>query len=337
MKAAWYERKGAAHEVLRVGELPDPAAGPGEVRVRVRVSGANPSDTKQRAGWGAYASMPWPRIIPHNDGAGEIESVGPGVPSERVGQRVWVYEAQRDGRAFGTCAEFVVVPADHAVPLPSGIDYDTGAALGVPAMTAHRCLFHDGPVRGKTVLVQGGAGSVGQSAVQLAKWGGAARVIATTGSDAQAEVARQSGADIVLNYKDPDLVARINDAAGGDRAVDRVVEVAFRQNIGLDAQVLRPGGAVASYFNSNDGATDAVVPYQLLSSNCISIHFVLVYTMGQVAHEDAARDTNAALVAGYLRPRIAARYPLDQVAEAHERIGLGGAGGKILVEIDARD
>lgn len=334
MKAAWYERKGVAAEVLRVGELPDPMPGAGEVRVRVRVSGVNPSDTKQRSGWGAYASMPWPRIIPHNDGAGEIESVGPGVPPERVGQRVWIYEAQRDGRAFGTCAAFVVVPAVNAVPLPEGIDYDTGAALGVPAMTAHRCVFIDGPVRGKTVLVAGGAGSVGQCAVQLARWGGAARVIATAGSDAQAAVARQSGAHVVLNYRDPDLLTRLRDAAGGERAIDRVVEVSFKQNVALDAQVLRPGGSVASYFNSNDGSAEAVVPYQVLSTNCISVHFVLVYTMGPEAHAAAARDTNAALVEGYLQPRIAERFELDRIAEAHERVGLGGAGGKILVEVE---
>jgi len=333
MQAGYYDSKGSARDVLRVGEVPDPVPGAGEVRVRISVSGVNPSDTKQRQGWGAYNTMPWPRIIPHNDGAGTIEAVGPGVDPARIGQRVWVYEAQRDGRAFGTCATFVVIPADHAVALPAGIDDETAAALGVPAMTAHRCLFQDGPVTGKTILVAGGAGSVGQCAVQLAKWGGAARIIATAGSDAQAAVARASGADVVLNYKDADLLAKLRDAAGGERAIDRVIEVAFAQNIALDAAVLRPGGAVASYFNSADGSPDAVVPYQMLSSNCISVHFVLVYTMGPAAHDQAARDTNAALVSGHLRPRIAGRFPLADLAAAHEAVGLGGAGGKVLVSI----
>lgn len=333
MLAGYYERKGAARSVLRVGDVPDPAPGPNEVRVRVRVSGVNPSDTKQREGWGQYSAMPWPLIIPHNDGAGEIEAVGPNVDPARVGERVWVYEAQRDGRALGTCATFVVVPADHAVAVPEGIDDDTAAALGVPAMTAHRCLFIDGPVTGKTVLVAGGAGAVGQCAVQLAKWGGAGRIIATAGSDAQADVARASGADVVLNYRDPDLVAQVRSAAGGDRAIDHVVEVAFSQNIDLDAAVLKPGGSVASYFNGPDGAPTAAVPYQTLSSMCITVHFVLVYTMGQAAHDQAARDINAALTAGVLRPRIAQRFPLAELAAAHEAVGLNGRGGKVLVTI----
>lgn len=333
MRAGYYESKGSARDVLRVGELPDPVAGPGEVRVRVSVSGVNPSDTKQRQGWGAYAAMPWPRIIPHNDGAGTIESVGPGIDPARIGERVWIYEAQRDGRALGTCAELVVVPADHAVPLPAEIDDDTAAALGVPAMTAHRCLFQDGPVAGKTILVAGGAGSVGQCAVQLAKWGGAARIIATAGSPAQAAVAHAAGAEVVLNYNDPDLAAKLREAAGGERAIDRVIEVAFARNVALDAAVLRPGGAIASYFNSNDGAADAVVPYQALAAHCITVHFVLVYTMGPAAHAQAAADTNAALVSGHLRPRIARRFALDALVAAHEAVGLGGAGGKVLVTI----
>ncbi|HVY17982.1 MAG TPA: NADPH:quinone reductase [Rhodopila sp.] len=333
MLAGYYERKGSAHGVLRVGEVPDPIPGPNEVRVRVRVSGVNPSDTKQREGWGQYASMPWPRIIPHNDGAGMVEAVGPGVDPARIGERVWVYEAQRDGRALGTCATYVVVPADHAVRLPEGIDDDTAAALGVPAMTAHRCLFIGGPVAGKTVLVAGGAGAVGQCAVQLARWGGAGRIIATAGSDAQAAVARASGADDVLNYRDPDLVARLRAAVGGDRAIDHIVEVSFSQNIDLDAAVLKPGGSIASYFNGPDGAPTATVPYAVLSSMCITVYFVLVYTMGRTAHDQAACDINAALTAGMLRPRIAQRFPLTELVAAHEAVGLNGRGGKVLVAI----
>jgi NADPH:quinone reductase len=333
MLAAFYERKGDARDVLQFGDVPPPQPGPNEVRVRIHVSGVNPSDTKQRQGWGAYAAMPWPRIIPHNDGAGVIDAVGPGVDAARMGQRVWVYEAQRDGRCFGTCAQSVVIPADHAVALPESIDFRLGATLGVPAMTAHRCLFQDGPVTGKTILVAGGAGSVGQCAVQLARWGGAGRIIATTGSHAQAAVAKASGADVVLNYNDADLADQIHQAADGERSVDRVVEVAFARNVALDAAVLKPGGAIASYFNGNDGSPTATVPYQALSSMCISVHFVLVYTMGPAAHAAAAADTNAALEAGLLRPRIAHEYALSDVVAAHERVGLGGAGGKVLVSV----
>src|SRR5262245_21403278 len=191
MRAAWYERKGAAREVLQVSEMPIPEPGPGEVRVRVAVSGINPSDTKGRGIWRGQTEMPYPRIIPHQDGSGVIDAVGAQVLASRVGERVWIYEAQR-GRAFGTAAAYVVVPSSHAVHLPEEVSFVDAACLGVPAMTAHRCLFADGPIAGKTVLVTGAAGGVGQYAVQLAKWGGAT-VLATVSSDEKAEQARTIG------------------------------------------------------------------------------------------------------------------------------------------------
>jgi acetyl-CoA acetyltransferase len=167
MRVVWYERKGPAREVLQHGELPTPEPGAGEVRVRVHASGINPSDTKNRSGWGGNTAMPFPRVIPHQDGAGVIDAVGAGVPAARVGERVWVYEAQL-GRPFGTAAEWVVVPAEKAVRLPAGTDFAAGACLGVPAMTAHYAVFADGPVQGQTILVTGGAGAVGNYAVQWA-------------------------------------------------------------------------------------------------------------------------------------------------------------------------
>ena len=187
MKAIWFERKGPAREVLVHGEMPTPEPGAGEVRVRLRVSGVNPTDTKTRGGWLGNTAMPFPRMITGQDGAGVIDRVGPGVAAAREGERVWVYEAYL-GRAFGTLAEFVVVPARNAVRLPDSIDDDTGAGLGVPALTAHRCLFIDGPIHGRTVLVQGGGGGVGHAAIQLARWAGA-RVIATVSREAQQDAA----------------------------------------------------------------------------------------------------------------------------------------------------
>ena len=177
MKAAYYEKKGPAAKVLMIGDQPEPQPSAGEVRVKVQVSGINPTDTKLRGGWDGVKDMPFPRIIPHQDGAGVIDRVGAGVPPSRVGERVWIYEAQR-GRAFGTCAEYVAVPADNAVALPESASFETGACLGIAGMTAHRCLFQDGGIQGQAVLVAGGAGAVGQAAIQLAKWAGA-RVVAT--------------------------------------------------------------------------------------------------------------------------------------------------------------
>src|SRR5215216_6647097 len=213
MRAAWYERKGAAREVLQVSELPIPEPGLGEVRVRVAVSGINPSDTKGRTGWRGQTDMPFSQIIPHQDGSGTIDAVGADVPASHVGEQVWIYEAQR-GRAFGTGAEYVVVPTSNAVRLPEGASFVDAACLGVPAMTAHRCLFADGPIARKTVLVTGAAGGVGQYAVQLAKWGGAT-VIATVSSAEKAEQARAIGADHVINYRDEDVVARVQETTGG--------------------------------------------------------------------------------------------------------------------------
>src|SRR5580692_720206 len=191
MKAVWFEKKGAARDVLVYGEMADPAPDAGQVRVRVHVSGMNPSDTKTRGGFGGNTAMEFPRIVPGQDGAGVIDRVGPGVSESRIGERVWIYEAYR-GRPFGTAAEYVVVPSHHAVKLPDSIDFDTGAGLGVPAMTSHRCLFADGGIQGKTLLVHGGGGGVGNAAIQLARWAGA-RVITTISRPEQETAARGAG------------------------------------------------------------------------------------------------------------------------------------------------
>ena len=250
MRAAYYESKGGP-SVLRVGEVADVAPGPGEVRVRIAASAVNPSDTKAREGWGGASDMPFARVVPHNDGAGTIEAVGPGVPETRIGERVWVFEAQRDGRAFGTAAAFCTVPSRNAVTLPEGVSFEAGASLGVPGMTAHRLVFGGGGVQGRTVLVQGGAGSVGHLAVQLARWGGA-RVLATVGSDEQAAVARDCGAAFVANYKTDDVPARVADWLGAAGAVDLVVDVAFLANLDANVALLRPNGAIATYSISAD-------------------------------------------------------------------------------------
>ena len=255
MRAAWYERKGAAREVLQVGQMAVPEPGPGEVRVRVSVSGVNPSDTKGRGALIGTSAMPFPRIVPHQDGAGVIDAVGADVPPSRVGERVWLYEAQR-GRPFGTAAEYVVVPGSNAVRLPDAVSFADGACLGVPAMTAHRCIFADGPVAGQVVLVTGAVGGVGQYVVQLAKWGGAT-VIATVSSAEKAELARSIGADHVVNYRDEDVAARVQAITGG-AGVDRIVEVAFGANLAVSLQVLKTNGVIATY--SSDAEPDAVDP-----------------------------------------------------------------------------
>jgi len=328
MRAAWYERKGPAREVLQLGELPTPEPGPGEVRVRVHVSGVNPSDTKNRAGWQGNLAMPFPRIIPHQDGAGVIDAVGEGVAAARVGERVWVYEAQL-GRPFGTAAEYVVVPSEQAVPLPPDVDLAVGACLGVPAMTAHYCVYADGPVAGQTVLVTGGAGAVGHYAVQWAKLGGA-HVLATVSSDEKAAVARAAGADVVLNYRTEDVAARLHELTGG-AGVDRVVEVAFGANLPVTQAVLKPNGVVAAY--SSDAEPQPRLPFRAFLQKNAVLRTVLVYVMPRAAHEAAVRDITAALKAGTLRHVIGRRLPLTEIATAHEAVEQGAVVGKVLVDI----
>lgn len=328
MKAVWFERKGPARDVLVAGEMPDPVPDAGHVRVRVHVSGVNPSDTKTRGGFGRNMTMEFPRIIPGQDGAGVIDRVGPGVPESRIGERVWVYEAYR-GRPFGTAADYVIVPSQQAVRLPDAIDFDTGAGLGVPAMTAHRCLFADGSLHGRTVLVQGGGGGVGNAAVQLARWAGA-RVIATVSRPQQEAASREAGAHVVVNRKSPDAIEQIRAATGG-HGVDRIVEVDLGQNIATDVAVLRTGGSIAAYFS--DPTATQPFPIFPLMWNCITVHFVLVYTMSRQQHLDAVRDVTACLEAGQYRTQVGARFTLSQLADAHEAQDSGNVVGKVLVDV----
>jgi NADPH2:quinone reductase len=329
MKAVWYERKGAARAVLTYGERPDPDPGPGEVRVKLVVSGLNPSDLKGRSGWRGALEMQYPLIIPHQDGAGIIDRVGPGVTPARIGERVWLYEAQR-GRAFGTAAEFVVVPATQAVKLPEGVAFETGAALGVPALTAHRALFIDGSILGHTVLVTGGAGAVGQAAVLLAKWAGA-RVIATVSRAEQAAVATASGADWVINRKDEDVAARVLAVTGGG-GVDRVVDVAFEANLEASLAVLKIEGVISTYAPAAE-YPDIRLPFYALFAKAITVHLIFVYGMSRAAHEAAVRDVTASLAAGAYRPQIGPRFPLAETAAAHEALESGKTVGKIIIDV----
>jgi NADPH2:quinone reductase len=331
MRAAWYERKGTAREVLEVGQMPIPEPGPGEVRVHVAVSGINPSDTKGRGGAGiGPKTMQFPRVVPHQDGAGVIDAVGTGVPESRVGEPVWLYEAQR-GRSFGTAAEYVIVPSGNAVRLPEGVSLVDAACLGVPAMTAHRCLFADGPIEGTTILVTGAAGGVGQYAVQLAKWAGAS-VIATVSSAEKAAQARSIGADHVVNYRDEDVAARVQAITDG-AGVDRIVEVAFGANLPISLQILKTNGVIATY--SSDADPQPTIPFGQFLGKDVTVRFVLVYVMGEAAHQAAIKDITTALEAGLLHPVAVQRFSLDEIAAAHEAVETGHTAGKVLINLES--
>ena len=281
MKAVWYEQNGGA-DVLEYGDMPDPQPGPGEVRVRVITSGVNPSDWKRRQG--LTNRIEFPRVIPNQDGGGVIDAVGSGIDQSRIGERVWLFESQF-GRAFGTGAEYTVQPSGHAVRLPDNTGFAAAAGLGVPAMTAHRCVFSDGPVTGKTVLVTGGAGAVGHYAVQLAKLGGA-EVISTVSSDEKAQIAREAGAGHTVNYREGETAEKIMDLTGG-AGVDLVVEVDMAANFAVSQQVLTRSGVLAVY--SAGSAQGPSVPLKFNSSN-VTVRMVLVYDMPEPAKADAVAD-----------------------------------------------
>jgi NADPH2:quinone reductase len=286
----------------------------------VRASGVNPTDCKSRAG---MTPRPIDGFqIPNMDGAGIIEAVGSGVDPGRVGERVWLWFASA-GRRWGTAAEWTVVPQRQAAPLPDGASFDLGASLGVPAMTAHYCVFSDGPVNGQTVLVAGGAGAVGHFAIELAKRAGA-RVITTVSSAEKAALAEKAGADLVVNYRTADVAEQIHAFAP---AVDRVIEVALGADLALDLAVARAGTTVVTYAAE---AADPVLPVRQCMTANVVLRFVLLYGVPAAALDRAAADVTAALAAGDLTSLPVQKFPLDRIAAAHEAAETGVT-GKIIV------
>lgn len=312
MRAAFYERQGAAAEVLGLGELPVPEPGPGEIRVRLRFSGVNPGDTKKRAGYFGSA-MPHPLVVPHSDGAGTVDAVGEGVDASRTGERVWVYNAQ-SYRPFGTAAQFTVVPAGTAVPLPAAVDDVLGACLGIPGITAHRAVFADGPVSGSTVLVHGVLGAVGSMAAQLARWGGAT-VLGTVRRAGDVERVPGAVADHVLALDGSDPAAAVRELAPA--GVDRVVEVSFSDNVALDAAVAANGAVIAAYATRD--AQPRFDFWPMLFDN-LTIRLLGSDDFPVAARERAAIDLTAAAGAGALTVPVADPLPLEQIARAHDLV-----------------
>lgn len=325
MKAVWYERQGPAREVLQTGELDDPQPGRGEVRVRLAVSGVNPIDVKRRLG--GRGGMTAPRVVPHFDGAGLVDAVGPGVDDKRIGERVWVYKAQWQ-RDLGTAAECVVVPSECAAPLPEAVSFVEGACLGIPALTAYPCVYADGDVAGQMVLVTGGAGAVGRYAIQFAKLGGA-QVITTVSSDEKAELARSAGADHVVNYRDEDVAGRVSKLTAR-RGVDRIVEVEFGGNLATSLAVLKPGGVIAAY--ASQAVPEPAVPFYALMYQSIVVRHVLTFQIAPELERQAVASIAKWLGQGKLSHHLGAKFSLEETAAAHEAVE-NGAVGKVLVEI----
>jgi NADPH2:quinone reductase len=327
MRAAYYESVGPAAEVIRIGERPTPQPGPGEVRVRIHSSGVNPSDVKTRAG--ARGALAHPCVIPHSDGAGVVDAVGSGINPSRIGERVWTWNAAWR-RPFGTCAQFVCLPSAQAVALPAGTEFEAGACLGIPAMTACHAALGDGPLDGQTVLVTGGAGAVGHYAIQFAKWSGA-RVIATVSGAAKAAIAQAAGADHVINYREADVVEVIRDLTAGI-GVDRIVEVEFGGNLAVSNQVLRSAGVIAAYGSTAVPAPQ--LPFYPMMFNHTTLHFLLVYALTAPQRQRACGLISRALDAGALRHHIGARFALADTARAHAAVESGTVIGNVVVTVD---
>lgn len=328
MRAAFYDRQGPAREVLQVGDMPVPEPGPGEVRVRVAVSGIHVSDLGKRRGWSA-STMAHPRVIPHSDGAGVIDAVGPQVDPGRIGERVWVFLAQ-SCRPFGTAAEYVAVPSEHAVLLPEKVPLEQGALLGITGITGHRAIFTDGPVRGQSIVVTGAAGAVGRAAVAVARRGGAT-VIGTVRQAGQVEQALAAGAHHVANVAGLDAGAAARQIlAIAPVGVDRVAEVAFDTGIAVDVEILKIGGVVTGYAT---GKPEPPVPFWALCSKNITVRFLGDDDFPEEANRAAAADLTEAMAAGDLLYPIAGRYPLEQIADAHEAAEQAGATGRIVIDL----
>jgi NADPH:quinone reductase len=323
--AAWYDRQGPAAEVLQVGELPAPDPAPGEVRVRVRFSGINPGDTKKRSGWQG-APMSFERIIPHSDGAGVIEAVGAGVDSERLGQRVWIYGAQ-SYRPSGTAAQLTSVPEQQVVSLPDEVPDEVGACLGIPGITAHRAVFSDGPVAGKTILVHGVLGSVSSLAAQLARWGGA-NVIGTVVHSADVDRVDSAAVSQCVSLDSADVAAAIRQHAPD--GIDRVVEVDLSDNAELDAAVVANDAVIAAYATRADRPE---LPFWPMLFANVTLRLLGSDDFSPQAKQQAGADLTAAAQAGAVRFAIAAPHPLTEIAAAHDHVDNGPRDGRVLLRI----
>ena len=325
MKAAWYERFGPAGDVLVVGDLPTPEPGPGEVLVRLHASGVNPSDVKLRAGARPGATMAFSRIVPHSDGAGVIEAVGEGIDRGRIGARVWVWNAGWR-RAFGTAAEYVSLPSHQAVDLSDGPSFAEAACFGIPAMTAWYALFRDGPIGGQTVLVTGGAGTVGRYACQMAALGGA-RVITTVSSP---EKAAHSTAAEWVNYREADVGEAVLEMTAG-KGVDRIVEVDFAANQAASLALIKPGGTIAAYASASEMAPTLQF-YPFMFKN-VTLEMLIVYQLDRATHARGEAQLAVWLASGALRHAVVPGGTLADVAAAHEMVEAGRKLGTVVLEM----
>ncbi len=329
MRAITYSELGPAADVLTLSELETPTPKAGEVLVRLARSGVNPSDVKSRQGAPGATKPAYPQIIPHSDGAGTIEAVGTGVDAARIGAHVWIWNGQWQ-RASGTCAQYIALPSEQAVALADAQSFDTGASLGIPALTAAHTVLGGGPVANKTLLVSGAGGSVGFMAVQLAKWAGA-RVVATASAGPSADHAAAAGADVVLDHRSPDLADEILQATSGN-LIDRAVECEFGANIDTLAEVIAPNGTISAY--GSQLVMTPALPFRTLLFKAVTIDIALVYILREAERAVAIKAVNKALADSALTARVHKVFTLDQTVAAHQAVEAAGRHGAILIDTE---
>jgi len=329
MRAMTYSRFGAADEVLTLEQLTTPNPGKGEVLVRLSFSGVNPSDNRARAGGRpGVVAPPFPKIIPHSDGSGVIEAVGEDVDASRVGERVWIWNGQW-ARAFGTAAEYICLPSEQATQLPDHISFEEGAILGIPGLTATHSVLGGGPVQGKSLLISGGAGTVGRLAVQVAKASGA-YVLATARGDEAIKMVEAAGADQVFDYSDPNLAEQILEHTRG-KLIDRIVEVEFGKNIETNAKIISECGVIAAFGSAKDMVP--TIPFYPLMFKAVTIDLVLVYILQEAPRRQAITQLTDLLEAKALDFQIAKIFDLEDCAHAHNLVAAGGRAGSVLLKI----
>ena len=326
MKAAWYEKTGDAADVLKVGELPDPSPGSNEVLISVKTSGINPSDVKTRAG--ARGDLQFSRIVPHSDGAGIIVDVGKNVDSNRIGERVWIWNAAY-GRPNGTCAELISLPENQAVAMSDHVSFEAAACLGIPASTAYYGIFAEGSVQNKTLMITGGAGAVGFYGIQLAKWAGA-KVISTVSSKEKSKIAEDAGADLILNYKKDNVVDSVLEFTKGN-GVDRVLEVEFGGNIQINPKIINTNGTIAAYASM--GNIEPTLPFYDFMFKGIKINTFLIYSICQKDRKILIEGMTKALNENALKHLIASSFSLDDVVDAHEEVESNKNVGNVIVTV----
>ena len=326
MKAVWYEKTGDAADVLKVGELPDPSPGSNEVLISVKTSGINPSDVKTRAG--ARGDLQFSRIVPHSDGAGIIVDVGKNVDSNRIGERVWIWNAAY-GRPNGTCAELISLPENQAVAMSDHVSFEAAACLGIPASTAYYGIFAEGSVQNKTLMITGGAGAVGFYGIQLAKWAGA-KVISTVSSKEKFKIAEDAGADLILNYKKDNVVDSVLEFTKGN-GVDRVLEVEFGGNIQINPKIINTNGTIAAYASM--GNIEPTLPFYDFMFKGIKINTFLIYSICQKDRKILIEGMTKVLNENALKHLIGSSFSLDDIVGAHEEVESNKNVGNVIVTV----